>query len=216
LSLTLVGVVVSATPAFAANPTDSNFAGYLASQPQVSTASTTFAVPRIACDAGSNLAMGLGVLVFGNSGTPTATGAIIRSECVNGTPAYSVGVVANGTKTVPRLRVRPGNVMQMSVAESSSTATTSVSVANQTSGKTFRQSSSGGVDMTLAEIGVIGIGGTSGPPAFKAVSFSGSLVNAIGLDSLSPAPAAWDWANSGVTVIRTSGLISDAFKTKFI
>jgi len=160
--------------------------------------------------------MGAGVLMFGNSGTPTATGAIIRSECVNGTPAYSVGVVVNGTKTVPKLKVRPGNVIQMSLAESSSTATTTVSVANQTSGKGFSQSSSGGVDMTLAEIGVIGIGGTSGPPAFKAVSFSGSLVNGIGLDSLSPAPAAWDWANSGITVIHTSRLRADAFKTKFI
>jgi hypothetical protein len=165
---------------------------------------------------GSNLAMGVGVLMFGNSGTPTATGAIIRSECVNGTSAYSVGVVVNGTKTVPTLKVRPGNVIQMSLSESSSTASTSVSLANQTSGKAFGQSSSGGVDMTIAEIGVIGIGGTSGPPAFKAVSFSGSLVNGTALDSLSPAAAAWDWANSGITVIHTSPLTSDTFKTKFI
>jgi hypothetical protein len=202
--------------ALAANSTDSNFAGYLASQPQVSTASTTFSVPKITCDPGSNLAMGVGVLMFGNSGTPTASGAIIRSECVNGTRTYSVGVVVNGTKTVPTLRVRPGNVIQMSLAESSSSAATSVSVTNQTTGKGFSQSSSGGVDMTLAEIGVIGIGGTSGPPAFKAVSFSGSLVDGIALDSLNPAPAAWDWANSGVKVIHTTRLTADTFKAKFI
>jgi Peptidase A4 family len=209
----LGGFVLSPTSAFASNPTDSNFAGYLASQPQVSIATATFVVPRIRCDVGSNLAMGVGVLIFGNSGTPTATGAIIRSECVNGTPTYQVGVIANGTKTAPRLRVRPGNLVEIDLAESTST---SVSVANHTTGKAFEQASSGGVDMTLAEIGIIGIGATSGPPAFKSVSFSGSLVDGIALDSLSSAPAAWDWANSGVTVIHTSRITSDAFTTKYL
>ena len=206
--------MLSTTPAFAANPTSSSFAGYLASQAQVSSTNANFPVPRITCDVGSNLAMGVGALMFGNSPNPTATGAIIRTECVNGTPSYSVGVILNGTKTAPTLRVHPGNLIEIDLAESASATT--ISVANHTSGRAVAQSTGSGVAMTLGEIGILGISGTAGPPAFKAVTFSGSLVNGMALDALSPAPGAWDWANSGVTVIHTSRITSDVFKTKFI
>jgi hypothetical protein len=207
--------MLSASPAFAANPTDSGFAGYLASQPQVSTAVTNFPVPRITCAGGSNLAMGVGALIFGNNGgSPTDSGAVIRALCTNGIRSYQGEVVVNGTKTISTLRVRPGNLIEIDLAESPTATTTTI--VNHTTGKSFSQSTATGVSMTLAEVGIVGIGGTSGPPAFKSVSFSANLVNGTNFDSLSPAPAAWDWANAGVTVIHTSRITSDAFTTKYI
>jgi hypothetical protein len=209
------GVLVGPGPAFAANPTDSTFAGYIASQPEVSSAVTNFPVPKITCDVGSNLAMAVGVLIYGNTtGTATASGAIIRAQCINGTRGYQAEVLVNGAKTISTLKVRPGNLIEIDLAESP-TATTAT-IVNHTSGKSFSQSDTTGVAMTLAEIGTIGIGGTSGPPPFKSVTFSANLVNGTNLDSLSPAPAAWDWANSGVTVIHTSRITADQFTTKHV
>jgi hypothetical protein len=213
-ALTLVGLSLSTTAAFAANPTDTNFAGYLTGQPTVSSVSTTISVPRITCDAESNLAMGVGAVIYGNSGTPTDSGAVLRTLCINGAATYSVEVIVNGTKTFPKLKIRPGNTIEIDAAESPTA--TSVSVANDNTGKAASQSSSGGVTMTVLEIGDIAMSGTSGPPAFKSTTFSGTLVNGGSLGSLSPAPAPLDWANSGVRVIRTSPITSGAFTTKFI
>jgi hypothetical protein len=200
---------------FAANPTDSSFAGYIASQPGVSSAVTNFPVPKTTCDPGSNLAMAVGALIYGNNtGTATASGAIIRAQCINGARSYQAETLINGTKTISTLKVRSGNLIEIDLAESP-TATTAT-IVNHTSTKSFTQSASTGVPMTLAEIGIIGIGGTSGPPPFKSVTFTANLVNGTNLDSLSPAPAAWDWANSGVTVIHTSRITSDTFTTKYV
>lgn len=213
-----LGVFFSNGSAFAAaqsNPTDSGFAGYIASQPTVSTASVHFAVPAITCAAGSNLAMGEGVIVYGNSGTSTSSGGVVLTQCVNGTPTYAVSVAINGTKTVAALTVTPGDRMQVDAAESPTA--TSVKVVDHTTAKSFRRSAATGVTMTLAEIGVVGLGGTSGPPGFGSVSFSKGLVDGMALGSLSPAPAGWDWANAGVTVIHTTTIsTTNVFKAKHV
>ena len=211
------GVFFSNGSAFAAvqsNPTDSNFAGYVASQPTVSTASVRFAVPAITCAAGSSLAMGEGVIVYGNSGTSTYSGGVVLTQCVNGTPTYAVSVAINGTKTVATLTVTPGDRMQVDAAESPTA--TSVKVVDHTTAKSFRRSAATGVTMTLAEIGVVGLG-ASGPPGFGSVSFSKSLVDGMALGSLSPAPGAWDWANAGVTVVHTTTIsTTNVFKAKHV
>ena len=209
------GVLLRPGTAFAANPTDSTFAGYIVSQPEVSTAVTNFPVPKITCDVGSNLAIAVGALIYGNTtGASTVSGAIIRAQCVNGIRSYQAEVVVNGTKTISTLKVRSGNLIEIDLAESP-TATTAT-IVNHTSGKSFTQSDTTGVSMTVAEIGIIGIGGTLGPPPFRSVTFTANLVNGTNLDSLSPAPAAWDWANSGVTVIHTSRITADQFTTKHV
>jgi len=211
--------VTGARFADVANATSTSFGGWTFTPTGALSVTAKFKIPALTCTSTTSGVGPTAVMVTGTTSSPKFNAAGVLMECSGGKPAAAPAVVVDGAPTVGSNALFAGDVMKSTIVTSATKTT--ATVADLTTGHTFKLTKSGTGAASLQEL-IIDDSLTSGttqlPVAnFGKVTFSAGAVGGKPLGSVTPAGTAVNMQTStNVLQILTGalfGIKKNAFTT---
>jgi hypothetical protein len=209
--------VTGARFADVANATSTAFGGWAFTPTGAVSVTAKFKIPALTCTSTTSAIGPAAVMVTGTTSSPKFNAAGVLMECSGGKPAVAPSVVVDGTGTVGSNAVFVGDVMKSTIVTSATTTT--ATVADLTTGHTFKLTKSGTGAASLQEL-IIDDSLTSGTTQlpvvnFGKVTFSAGAVGGKPLGSVTPAGTAVNMETSTHVLQILTGALTGIKKNAF-
>jgi hypothetical protein len=204
-----------------ANGTSTGFGGWVF-QPTVAATSVTaeFKVPTFTCTSTMSGVAPSAVMLTGSSSSPKFNAAGVLLECVSGTPEAAAAVeVDSGTPTLGTNALSVGDLMKSTIVTSASKTT--ATIADLTTGHTFKVTKSGAGAASVRELiiddSLVSATNAQLPVAnFGKISFSSGAVGGKPLGSVSPKGAGVNMQTSAKVLQILTGALTGTKLNAFL
>lgn len=211
--------VTGARFADVANATSTSFGGWAFTPAGALSVTAKFKIPKLTCTSTTAGVGPVAVMVTGTTSAPKFNAAGVLMQCSGGAPAAAPAVVVDGTATVGSNALFVGDVMKSTITTSATKTT--ATVADLTTGHTFKLTKSGLGAASLQELiiddSLASSTGTQLPVAnFGKVTFSAGAVGGKPLGSVTPAGTAVNMQTSTNVLQILTGALTGINKNAFL